>query len=113
MGEVRALRATRLAEEPELTNVAERTPIKRARLRWKLSAKRPVVNQPSRTESTTEAISEPSITLPETRTGVTPGINSPGVDDSSKNRAASSRICLRRWVVVSDIIDPEVQIIAF
>src|SRR3984957_8749974 len=81
-GEVRALRATRLAEDPEFTSDAERTPINRARFRSKVSANRPVVNQPSRAESTTALISAPSITLPDTGTGETPGIKSRVRDNS-------------------------------
>src|ERR1039457_6555091 len=102
-GEVRALRATRLAEEPELTSDAERTPTNRARFRSKVSANRPVVNQPSRAESTTAPTSDPSITLPDTGTGETPGIKSPGGDDSDQYRAVKSRICLRSWAALSVI----------
>ena len=54
LGEVSALTASRLAEEPELTSEAQRTPTKRASFRSNSSAKRPVVNQASRAESTTE-----------------------------------------------------------
>src|ERR1035438_3543456 len=75
-GEVSALTARRLAEEPELTSEAQRTPTKRASLRSKSSAKRPVVNQQSRAESTTELKSPPSMTLPDTGTGDCPGVNS-------------------------------------
>ena len=78
LGEVSALTASRLAEEPELTSDAQRTPTKRASLRSNSSAKRPVVNQQSRAESTTELRSPPSITLPETGTGDSPGMNSVG-----------------------------------
>src|SRR6202167_1437869 len=81
-GEVRALRAIRLAEEPELTSDAQRTPTNRARFRSKVSANRPVVNQPSRAESTTALISAPSITLPDTGTGDTPGMKSAERDNS-------------------------------
>src|SRR5579863_1809774 len=83
-GEVRALSAKRLAEEPELTSDAERTPTKRARFRSNVSANRPVVNQPSRAESTTALISAASITLPDTGTGETPGINSHGANNPTQ-----------------------------
>src|SRR5947207_430688 len=73
LGEVRALTARRLAEEPELTSEAQRTPRNRASLRSKSSAKRPVVNQASRAESTTALTSAPLITFPETGTGEMPG----------------------------------------
>ena len=66
----------RLAEEPEFTSEAHRTPTKRASFRSKSSAKRPVVNQQSSAESTTAPKSFPSMTLPETGTGVMPGLNS-------------------------------------
>src|SRR5664279_2141483 len=69
LGEVSALTATRLADEPELTSDALRTPTKRASLRSKSSAKRPVVNHASKAESTTALTSEPSMTLPDTGTG--------------------------------------------
>src|SRR5579872_992434 len=75
LGEVRALRATRFAEEPEFTSEAHRTPTKRASLRSKSSAKRPAVNQQSRAESTTQDKSLESITLPETGTDDSPGMN--------------------------------------
>src|SRR6202140_1070629 len=101
--EVRALRATRLAEEPELTSDAERTPTNRARFRSKVSANRPVVNQASRAESTTALTSDPSITLPDTGTGETPGIKSPGGDDSNQYCAVRSRICRRSLAAVSVI----------
>src|SRR6202166_5391666 len=102
-GEVRALRAIRLAEEPEFTSEADRTPTNRARSRSKVSPKRPVVNQASRAESTTALTSEPSITLPDTGTGVTPGIKSPWRDDSNQYCAVRSRICRRSWAAVSVI----------
>src|ERR1022692_3400497 len=82
-GEVRALRATRLAEEPELTSDAERTPTNRARFRSKVSANRPAVNQASSAQSTTALTSETSITLADTGTGETPGIKSSVGDDSN------------------------------
>src|ERR1017187_10845050 len=68
LGEVRALIATRLADDPEFTREAERTPTKRASLRSKSSANRPVVNQQSKAESTTALRSPASMTLPETGT---------------------------------------------
>src|SRR6185312_16157382 len=73
LGEVSALTAMRLADDPELTNEALRTPTKRANLRSKSLAKRPVVNQQSRAESTTEMRSPASMTLPDIGTGDSPG----------------------------------------
>src|SRR6516162_48990 len=72
-GEVRALTATRLADEPELTREAERTPTKRASFLSNSLANRPVVNHASRAESTTDPRSLPSMTFPDTGTGVIPG----------------------------------------
>src|SRR5215472_11307042 len=80
LGEVRALSAAKFADDPELTRDAQRTPTNFARVRSKLSANRPVVNQASRAESTTALTSAPSITFPDTGTGVTPGMNSRGED---------------------------------
>src|ERR1700722_5568947 len=83
-GDVRALRAIRLAEEPELTSDADRTPTNRARFPSKVSPNRPVVNHASRAESTTALTSEASITLPDTGIGETPAIKSRGGDDSAQ-----------------------------
>jgi hypothetical protein len=73
-GDVSAVKATKLAEEPELTSEQLLTPIKRASFFSNAFAKRPVVNQQSRAESTTERRSAPSMTLPETGTGGLPGL---------------------------------------
>src|SRR6202044_3436018 len=73
LGDVRAVNATRLAEEPELTREQLLTPIKRASFFSNAFAKRPVVNQQSRAESTTERKSVPSMTFPDTGTGDLPG----------------------------------------
>jgi hypothetical protein len=56
-GEVSAEKATRLADEPELTVSAERTPIRAASFCSKSSLKRPVVSQKSSAESTRNCIS--------------------------------------------------------
>ncbi len=64
-GEVRAVNASRFADDPEFTREAQRTPTNFASFRSKSSANRPVVNQASSAESTTEHTSSPSITLPE------------------------------------------------
>src|SRR5579884_1298026 len=76
LGEVRALTATRLAEEPELTKEAHRTPTNRDNFRSKSSANRPVVNQQSKAESTTEHKSCESIIFPETGTEDSAGLKS-------------------------------------
>ena len=101
LGLVRAERATRLAEEPELTREAERRPKKRASLRSKSLAKRPVVNQASRAESTTEQMSSASMTLPETWTPDWPGVNSFLGKASAWYWTVRSRICWRRAAAFS------------
>src|ERR1700738_1545085 len=108
LGEVRALTATRLADEPELTRDALRTPTKRASLRSKSSANRPVVNHASSAESTTALTSSPLITFPETGTGDSPGLNSAGELFSRKYCAHRSRICCRSCVALL-VIGPQVQ----
>src|SRR5882757_7444500 len=72
-GEVRQEKAQRLAEEPELTSEAPRTPKKRANCRSNCVAKRPVVSQQSNEASMRLRRSEASSTLPETGTGDVPG----------------------------------------
>src|SRR5215469_18860027 len=94
-GEVSAVSASRLADDPELTSAAHRTPTNLASLRSKSSAKRPVVNQASSADSTTALTSAASITLPDTGTGVIPGLKSVGGKASAKYWAVSSRICCR------------------
>src|SRR5580692_3351993 len=95
-GDVSALTASRLADDPELTSDAQRTPTKRASFRSNSSAKRPVVNQQSSAESTTELRSPPSITLPDTGTGDSPGLNSAAGKASAKYSAERSRSEERR-----------------
>src|ERR1700712_4087579 len=94
-GEVNALRATRLAEEPEFTREVDRTPTNRASLRSNSLAKRPVVNQPSSAESTTEQTSSGPITLPDTGTVEVPETNSLWGKASAWNSAVRAKICLR------------------
>src|ERR1700745_2768738 len=72
-GEVRQEKAQRLAEEPELTSEAPRTPKKRANWRSNWVAKRPGVSEQSREASMRLRRSEASRTLPETGTGEVPG----------------------------------------
>src|SRR5579872_1838044 len=95
-GDVRALMARRLADEPELTKDAQRTPTKRASLRSNSSAKRPVVNQQSKAASTTELRSFPSITFPDTGTDDSPALNSPPGKAAAKYSSQRLRICCRR-----------------
>ncbi len=96
--------ATRLAEEPELTSDAERTPTKRASLRSNSFAQRPVVNQASRPDSTTAQISSASITLPETCTPEMPGTNAWGAKASAWYCRVSSRICWRSSAAFSVMV---------
>ena len=74
-GEVRAVIASRLADEPEFTSTASRTPTNLANSRSNCSAKRPVVSQKSSEESTSSSSSCSSKTRPEMGTGDDPGTN--------------------------------------
>src|SRR5271170_7941326 len=78
LGDVRQDKATRLAEDPELTRAADRTPTNFASWRSNSRAKRPDVSQQSRDASTRLCRSSPSRTLPETGTEEAPGENSAG-----------------------------------
>src|SRR5205814_1510909 len=92
---VRALGATRFADDPEFTSDADSTPTNRASLRSNSLAKRPVVNQPSRAESTTEQTSSGPMTLPDTGTGDSPETNSRLGKASTWYSAVSAKICFR------------------
>src|SRR6267154_6644512 len=94
-GEVNALRATRFADDPEFTSEADRTPTNRASLRSNSLAKRPVVNQPSSAESTTEQTSSGPITLPDTGTVEVPETNSRWGKASAWYSAVKASICFR------------------
>src|SRR5882757_3000600 len=94
-GEVSALNATRFALEPEFTRLAERTPTNFASFRSKSLANRPVVNQASRAESTTEQMSSAPITLPDTGTTDAPGTNSRAGKASAWYSAVKAKICSR------------------
>src|SRR3981081_707981 len=94
-GEVKALRATRLVAEPDLTGEGDRTPTNRASLRSNSLAKRPVVNQPSRAESTTEQTSSGPMTLPDTGTVEVPETNGRWGKASAWYSAVSAKICFR------------------
>src|ERR1700733_2097992 len=93
-GDVKHESAARLAEDPELTSDAQRTPMKAAKSRSNSAAKRPVVNQASSEASTRVSTSDESTTLPETGTALSPGLNGCGVSAASEyslTRAAISR----------------------
>ena len=90
-GEVRAARANRLAEEPELTVSTWRTPRYSPNCRSNCSLKRPHVSHASSTASVISSSSRMPTTLPETGTGVLPG---------SKG-AGSSGICRTRFSTLS------------
>src|SRR5579862_1789105 len=77
-GEVRHERAARLADEPELTSDAHRTPMKAANSRSNCAAKWPVVSHASNDDSTRSSSSLLSKTLPDTGTLVWPGTNDCG-----------------------------------
>src|ERR1035438_623649 len=82
-GEVRHESATRLADDPEFTSDAQRTPIKAAKSRSNSAAKRPVVSQPSSDASTRCSNSDESNTLPDTGTWLSPGANDCGANATS------------------------------
>src|ERR1017187_1579688 len=94
-GEVSAATATRLADDPELTSTHSRIPNQRANSFSNCSANRPVVSQKSSDESTSRRISEPSNTLPEIGTGVSPGTKSRGGKASAQYSPTKSRISRR------------------
>src|SRR5215471_6318384 len=77
-GEVRLDRARRLAEDPELTSDAQRTPMNAAKSRSNCAAKRPVVSQASSDASTRCSSSEASNTFPETGTLLWPATKGSG-----------------------------------
>ena len=68
------VKATKLAEEPELTVIKCLTPIKAASFSSNSALKRPVVNQPSKEASTINLSSSAPSTLPEGGTTVSPGV---------------------------------------
>src|ERR1700733_3024530 len=109
LGEVRELTARRFAEEPELTSEAQPTPTNFAKFRSNSSAKRPVVNHASRTESMTEPRSSAPTIFPDTGTGDTPGLNSWGGNASAKYSADNSRIRVRNCEVMLVIWNPLVK----
>ncbi|MOA26972.1 hypothetical protein D3C78_1478070 [compost metagenome] len=65
LGEVSALNATRLAEEPELTEIRYLTPRNSASLFSNSALKRPVVSHPSSEASTINCNSRAPMTLPD------------------------------------------------
>src|ERR1700686_3440790 len=82
-GEVKQERAARLADEPELTSDAHRTPMKAANSRLNWAAKRPVVSHASSADSTRHSISVLSNTLPDTGMLLSPGTNDRGASATS------------------------------
>src|SRR5580700_2328414 len=82
-GDVRHDKAARLADDPELTSEAQRTPIKAANSRSNCAAKRPVVSHASSEASTNNSSSVESKTLPDTGTLLCPGSNACGAKATS------------------------------
>ncbi|VEB45154.1 Uncharacterised protein [Chromobacterium violaceum] len=76
LGEVSAVKATRLADEPELTVSTCGRPMNSPSRLSKDALKRPVVNQASSAASTMFATSAAPTTLPDGGTAVWPGMNS-------------------------------------
>ena len=95
-GDVSALSASRLADEPELQSSARGTPMTAANRSSNSAANRPVVSQKSRLASTRCVISAASNTLPDTGTGETPGMNGRAGKATSWYCTTSSAICALR-----------------
>src|ERR1700690_16237 len=103
-GEVRHESAARLADEPELTSDAQRTPMKAAKSRSNSAAKRPVVSHASSDASTKFSISDESRTLPDTGTGLSPDLKSCGVSVASGYSVTREAISFRScWGVLNMI----------
>src|SRR5690242_8774771 len=95
-GEVRAEKATRLADDPELTSKAYLVPKNSAKRASKASEKRPAVSHMSREESTRLRMSAGLITLPDTGTLLWPGEKGLGPCTSRAYSSDSSRMRARR-----------------
>src|SRR6185369_9044254 len=96
--------ANRLADDPEFTSRQSRRPLQRANSRSNWSAKRPVVSQKSKAESTSERISAASKTLPETGTLVDPGMKSRAGNAAAQYSPTRSRIWARRAAIAEPVI---------
>jgi hypothetical protein len=110
VGDVSAESATRFADEPELTSDALRTPTNRANLRSNSFANRPVVNHPSKAESTTACISDASITFPETGTLLMSALKSRSGKASATYSAVRSRMRRRNSSARELILAPLIMI---
>src|SRR5271157_3272569 len=97
LGEVKAEKATRLADDPEFTNEQPRTPRNLAKRRSNSFANLPVVSQQSSAASTKFRKSLPLKTLPETGTTDSPATNARFGNCSSKYSSERLRICSRSW----------------
>ena len=75
LGEVKVLKATKLADEPEFTVIRCFMPIKAASFSSNSALKRPVVNQPSNEASTMSLSSSAPSCLPDGGTTDSPGVN--------------------------------------
>src|SRR5271165_499836 len=94
-GDVRAEKATRLADEPEFTSEHPRTPKYRAKRRSNSFANLPVVSQQSSPASTKFLKSKPLKTLPETGTTDSPATNGWSGNCSWKYSSTRQRIWFR------------------
>ncbi len=100
LGEVSALKATRLAEDPEFTVMRCLTPIKAASLFSKSVLKRPEVSQPSSDASTMCLSSSASSNLPDGGTMVAPGRKGCGASAIAAYSSTRAAICARRALVL-------------
>ena len=105
LGEVRVLKATRLAEEPEFTVIKCLTPMKAANFFSNSVLKRPVVSQPSIEASTMSLSSCAPMTLPDGGTAEAPGRKGWGARAMAAYSSTSWAICARRARVFVFSID--------
>ena len=105
------LNATKLADDPELTDKANLIPINSASFFSNCSLKRPVVNQPSNDASTIFSNSAEPITLPDGGIIVSPGTNSFGEYTSFAYSLTSVFIRLRSCTAFSVIINSKFLIV--
>jgi hypothetical protein len=75
LGEVKVAKATKLADDPELTVIRDLIPINSDNAFSKFLLKRPVVNHPSNEASTIYCNSVAPITFPDGGTMLLPGLN--------------------------------------
>ena len=91
--EVKVEKATRLADEPELTVIKCFTPINSANFFSNKSLKRPVVNHPSKDASTMFSSSLEPISFPDGGITVSPGLKVFGANSRAAYSFTKPKIC--------------------